>query len=43
MSDRSKSQVKQETDGISSVTTKQTRAERNLYILRLAIDEKFIP
>ena len=40
--DRSKN-PKQETDGISSVTTKQTRVERNLYILRLAIDEKFIP
>ncbi len=32
-----------ETDGTSSVTTKQTKAERNLFILRIAIDEKFIP
>ena len=41
--DSSKNQGKNEGDGISSVTTKQTRAERNLYILRMAIDEKFIP
>lgn len=41
--DDSKTNKKGETDGISSVTTKQTKAERNLYILRIAIDEKFIP
>ena len=41
--DDSKDKRKGDTDGISSVTTKQTKAERNLYILRIAIDEKFIP
>ena len=41
--DDSKDKRKNDTDGISSVTTKQTKAERNLYILRIAIDEKFIP
>jgi len=41
--DDSKIKRKGDTDGISSITTKQTKAERNLYILRIAIDEKFIP
>ncbi len=41
--DDSKIKRKGDNDGISSITTKQTKAERNLYILRIAIDEKFIP
>jgi hypothetical protein len=28
---------------VSSVTTRQNKTERNHYILRMAIDEKFIP
>ena len=34
----------QNDDGdVSSVTTRQNKTERNHYILRMAIDEKFIP
>ena len=31
------------TDGVSSVTSRQNRTERNHYLLRLAIDEQFVP
>lgn len=34
---------KQEADGVSSVSSRQNKTERNHYILRTAIDEKYIP
>jgi hypothetical protein len=41
--DDSKMKKRTDADGVSSIQNKQTKAQRNLFILRKAIDEKFIP
>jgi hypothetical protein len=37
------SDIPKQEDGISSVSSRQNKTERNHYILRTAIDEKYIP
>ncbi len=38
-----KSSIREDDGDVSSVSTRRSKTERNHYILRMAIDEKFVP